>query len=96
MQSLLNRRFISHILQSTSREFAVGTRTFCTAQRQVQSVGMGIKTDITLYTALTPNGIKVPILLEELGLEYKVRKDIIPHIKWMRKIKLLTRVFFLF
>lgn len=34
---------------------------------------MGIPTDITLYTASTPNGIKVSILLEELGLEYKVR-----------------------
>lgn len=33
---------------------------------------MGIPTDITLYTAGTPNGIKVSILLEELGLEYKV------------------------
>ncbi|KAK3190677.1 Glutathione S-transferase 2 [Lecanicillium sp. MT-2017a] len=32
---------------------------------------MGTKTDITLYTAATPNGIKIPILLEELGLEYK-------------------------
>ena len=28
--------------------------------------------DITLYTAATPNGIKVSILLEELGLDYKV------------------------
>lgn len=34
---------------------------------------MGIPTDITLYTAATPNGIKASILLEELGLEYKVR-----------------------
>lgn len=33
---------------------------------------MGIPTDITLYTAGTPNGIKASILLEELGLEYKV------------------------
>lgn len=33
---------------------------------------MGIPTDIVLYTAATPNGIKVSILLEELGLEYKV------------------------
>ncbi|KAK4065417.1 hypothetical protein Trihar35433_7537 [Trichoderma harzianum] len=33
---------------------------------------MGIPTDITLYTAATPNGIKASILLEELGLEYKV------------------------
>jgi glutathione S-transferase len=40
---------------------------------------MSIKTDITLYTASTPNGIKVPILLEELGLDYKVRKDITPY-----------------
>lgn len=28
--------------------------------------------DITLYTAQTPNGIKISILLEELGLPYKV------------------------
>lgn len=33
---------------------------------------MGIPTDITLDTAATPNGIKISILLEELGLEYKV------------------------
>lgn len=31
-----------------------------------------VKTDITLYTVNTPNGIKVSILLEELGLDYKV------------------------
>ncbi|KAH6889813.1 glutathione S-transferase [Thelonectria olida] len=30
------------------------------------------KTDITLYTVGTPNGIKASILLEELGLDYKV------------------------
>src|SRR2546429_9689684 len=29
--------------------------------------------DITLYTAGTPNGVKVSIVLEELGLPYKVR-----------------------
>ncbi|KAJ5387482.1 glutathione S-transferase II [Penicillium cosmopolitanum] len=34
---------------------------------------MGTSTDITLYTASTPNGIKVPILLEELGLEFKLQ-----------------------
>ncbi|KOS17347.1 Disulfide-bond oxidoreductase YfcG [Escovopsis weberi] len=33
---------------------------------------MGIPTGITLYTSATPNGIKISILLEELGLEYKV------------------------
>lgn len=31
------------------------------------------KTDITLYTVGTPNGIKVSILLEALNLEYKVQ-----------------------
>jgi glutathione S-transferase len=35
---------------------------------------MATKSDITLYTASTPNGIKISILLEELGLEYKVRQ----------------------
>ncbi|GAW18928.1 hypothetical protein ANO14919_084110 [Xylariales sp. No.14919] len=33
---------------------------------------MSIPTDIHLYTAQTPNGIKVSILLEELNLQYKV------------------------
>lgn len=33
---------------------------------------MATPTDIHLYTAQTPNGIKVSILLEELGLQYKV------------------------
>ncbi|KAF2834683.1 glutathione S-transferase [Patellaria atrata CBS 101060] len=30
--------------------------------------------DITLYTTQTPNGVKISILLEELGLPYKVHK----------------------
>ncbi|EAT77616.2 hypothetical protein SNOG_15073 [Parastagonospora nodorum SN15] len=33
---------------------------------------MHIKTNITLYTEGTPNGLKASIALEELGLEYKV------------------------
>ena len=33
---------------------------------------MSTPTDITLYTVNTPNGIKASILLEELGLDYKV------------------------
>ncbi|OAL02764.1 glutathione S-transferase [Phaeosphaeriaceae sp. SRC1lsM3a] len=33
---------------------------------------MGISTDITLYTEGTPNGLKTSIVLEELGLDYKV------------------------
>ncbi|KAF1816693.1 theta class glutathione S-transferase [Eremomyces bilateralis CBS 781.70] len=35
---------------------------------------MSSNPDITLYTAQTPNGIKISILLEELGLPYKVEK----------------------
>lgn len=71
MQSLLNRRLIYHTLLK-SREVTFSTKTLYTATRQFSSTNMGLKTDLTLYTALTPNGIKVPILLEELGLEYKV------------------------
>ncbi|KAK7524004.1 glutathione S-transferase [Phyllosticta citriasiana] len=32
------------------------------------------KPDITLYTTQTPNGVKISITLEELGLPYKVHK----------------------
>lgn len=35
--------------------------------------------DIHLYTAATPNGIKVSMLLEELGLTYKARTETAPH-----------------
>ncbi|GAB7340697.1 hypothetical protein MBLNU457_7085t1 [Dothideomycetes sp. NU457] len=35
---------------------------------------MSQKSDIQLYTVGTPNGIKISILLEELGLEYKAHK----------------------
>ncbi|PCH06774.1 Zinc finger, CCHC-type [Penicillium occitanis (nom. inval.)] len=35
---------------------------------------MAARPDITLYTAQTPNGIKISIALEELGLPYKVKK----------------------
>ncbi|RHZ48642.1 glutathione S-transferase family protein [Aspergillus thermomutatus] len=35
---------------------------------------MANRPDITLYTAQTPNGIKISIALEELGLPYKVEK----------------------
>lgn len=33
---------------------------------------MAASSDIHLFTAQTPNGIKASILLEELGLPYKV------------------------
>lgn len=80
MQSILSHSFICHRFQFTPRGFTLGIRTLSyTAQRRVQPVGMGFKTDITLYTGLTPNGIKVPILLEELGLDYKVREDTMPY-----------------
>jgi hypothetical protein len=34
---------------------------------------MAIKTNITLYTEGTPNGLKTTIAMAELNLEYKVR-----------------------
>lgn len=34
---------------------------------------MADKSSITLYTAQTANGVKISILLEELGLKYEVR-----------------------
>lgn len=37
-----------------------------------QIFNMAAKSDITLYTVNTPNGIKASIVLEELGLPYKV------------------------
>ena len=41
--------------------------------RQVRStMAETSKPDVHLYTAQTPNGIKVSIALEELGLPYKV------------------------
>ena len=33
-----------------------------------------LKPDITLYTGQSPNGVKISITLEELGLPYEVRK----------------------
>ncbi|USP78441.1 Glutathione S-transferase-like protein gedE [Curvularia clavata] len=35
---------------------------------------MSQQSDITLYTTQTPNGIKISITLEELGIPYKVEK----------------------
>ena len=40
---------------------------------------MAAKSDIHLYTAATPNGIKISMLLEELGLEYKVSSAHVSH-----------------
>ncbi len=70
----LTNSLLRNRLQFLPRAVAVGKRTLFSAQRSVQVVSMGIKSDITLYTASTPTGIKVPILLEELGIDHKVRK----------------------
>lgn len=35
-------------------------------------LNMAAKSDIHLYTTNTPNGVKVSMLLEELGLPYQV------------------------
>lgn len=42
--------------------------------KQFINMASKTKTDITLYTVGTPNGIKASILLEELGLDYKVSR----------------------
>ena len=42
--------------------------------RIASHIKMPTKTDIHLYTTGTPNGYKVSVLLEELGLEYQVRR----------------------
>ncbi|KAK0759527.1 hypothetical protein N5P37_007715 [Trichoderma harzianum] len=73
MQSTLRQSFIRHQLQLVPRRFALEkNKTLYFAQRQLRSVSMATKTNITLYTASTPNGIKVPILLQELGLDYRL------------------------
>lgn len=49
-----------------------------TMSKQVEStdnqVGSLPKQPLTLYTTQTPNGIKISIILEELGIPYKVHK----------------------
>jgi glutathione S-transferase len=40
----------------------------------VKQFDMATRPDIHLYTTQTPNGIKISITLEELGLPYKVTK----------------------
>lgn len=42
-------------------------------RHHISAMAAKTKTDITLYTVGTPNGIKASILLEELNLDYKVR-----------------------
>lgn len=73
MQRLANHQFIHNNLQFVLRGRIPQIRSFYSLRPLATSARMGIKTDIVLYTASTPNGVKVPILLEELGLEYKVR-----------------------
>ncbi|KAL6407939.1 glutathione S-transferase [Ilyonectria robusta] len=41
-------------------------------RHHISAMAAKTKTDITLYTVGTPNGIKASILLEELNLDYKV------------------------
>ncbi|PYH41353.1 glutathione S-transferase family protein [Aspergillus saccharolyticus JOP 1030-1] len=59
--------------RSTSVFHPFTSSTFLSAQLFSTSTKMS-SPDITLYTAQTPNGIKISIALEELGLPYKVEK----------------------
>lgn len=42
---------------------------------------MSVKPTITLYTAVSPNGHKISITLEELGLQYEVRHVDLPKLE---------------
>ena len=60
-------------LQSMQRVALLGSHLTSTNDNNNTSHKMAeTKSDIHLYTAQTPNGIKVSMLLEELGLPYKV------------------------
>jgi glutathione S-transferase len=48
------------------------TSRIASLSRHLSKMAAKTKTDITLYTVNTPNGIKASILLEELNLDYKV------------------------
>lgn len=67
------KNLLRNRVQFLPSTFTLGRRLPQTTRRQTRTLTMGVKTNITLYTAATPNGIKIPILLEELRLEYKVR-----------------------
>lgn len=60
---------------STASRLAQLSSTFTITQtpsiRPFVSTTMATTPDITLYSMATPNGVKVSILLEELGLPYK-------------------------
>jgi glutathione S-transferase len=49
-------------------------RAYSTLKQPFATFTMANRPDITLYTTQTPNGIKISIALEELGLPYKVEK----------------------
>ncbi|KAK4044874.1 disulfide-bond oxidoreductase YfcG [Parachaetomium inaequale] len=58
-------------LQSMQRIALLGSHLTSTRNKPSHKMAE-TKSDIHLYTAQTPNGIKVSMLLEELGLPYKV------------------------
>jgi len=70
--NLIKRHFASHINRPTPKE-RQRLSTMATTENKPAS-------DIHLYTAQTPNGIKVSMLLEELGLPYKVFITAIPNL----------------
>ena len=62
----------SHQIQFFSTQAPIKFIIKSSQQRKDHFI-MGIKTNITLYTEGTPNGLKASIVLEELGLDYKVQ-----------------------
>lgn len=74
MQAIRTSLIRGRVQFGASRAFALGSTTHSATRQRSRPFSMSTKTGITLYTAATPNGIKVPILLAELGLDYEVRK----------------------
>ena len=71
--SLLYRLFRSSSIKKEKLPVQVQPKsTSATRLREETPVKMAVTSDITLYTDNTPNGAKAPIILEELGLPYKL------------------------
>jgi hypothetical protein len=71
--SLLYRLFRSSSIKKEKLPVQVQPKSTSTTRlREKTPVNMTVPSDITLYTDNTPNGAKAPIILEELGLPYKL------------------------
>lgn len=65
-------QFGKHLIPTASITPSIASSSFTTNIASIATMAAKTPTGINLYTVGTPNGIKVSILLEELGLDYKV------------------------